>query len=175
MKDSSAPRLARLAPWTLTLLLGAAGCLSATPQPEAGSVAQAYLDVGRIQEAAREIELAVRSTPSDVDLRQRAAGIHEEAGDLDRAIGHLEMALQVAPRDPEISIRIGELERARDNTEDAYVAFRRASELAPSDVRAVSGLAMSADALGFKKEADAAYARWSQLEREAANPVLPPR
>jgi Flp pilus assembly protein TadD len=45
------------------------------------------------------------------------------------------------------------------------VAYRRASELAPDDVRAVSGLALAADSLGFEDEARAAYARWSELER----------
>jgi Flp pilus assembly protein TadD len=44
------------------------------------------------------------------------------------------------------------------------VAFRRAAELAPDDLRAVSGLARAADNLGFEEEAEAAYARWTQLE-----------
>jgi Flp pilus assembly protein TadD len=46
------------------------------------------------------------------------------------------------------------------------VAFRRAAELAPTEIRAVSGLALAADKLGFEEEADAAYTRWTQLENE---------
>jgi len=46
------------------------------------------------------------------------------------------------------------------------VAYRRAAELAPDDIRAVSGLALTADTLGFEDEARVAYARWAELERE---------
>jgi Flp pilus assembly protein TadD len=46
------------------------------------------------------------------------------------------------------------------------VAYRRAAEIAPDDVRAVSGLALTADTLGFEEEARVAYARWAELERE---------
>ncbi len=79
----------------------------------------------------------------------------------------LEHALQRDPDDPEISIAIGRIELERGNPRDAYVAFRRAAALAPDDLRAVSGLALSADALGFDDEAAAAYERWGELERSS--------
>ena len=37
--------------------------------------------------------------------------------------------------------------------------------LLPTDLRAVSGLAHTAENLGFSSEARAAYARWEALER----------
>jgi Flp pilus assembly protein TadD len=130
-------------------------------------MARTYLEAGRHEDAIREITIAVRARPRDPALRMEAARISAEAGDVDRAIQHLEVALSIAPRDAEVSIVLGELERDRDNLPDAYVAFRRATELAPDDVRAVSGLALSAEALGFEREASAAYAQWAQLEKDA--------
>ena len=76
------------------------------------------------------------------------------------------MAHQLSPDDPEVSILLGELEQRRENMPDAYVAFRRATQLAPEDIRGWSGLALSAEALGFEAEAVDAYARWAELERD---------
>lgn len=161
----------------MLLVLGlacAAGCASPS-QPDPGDVADAYVAAGRYREAAREIELAVRARPRDPSLRRRAAQIQAQAGDLARAAGHLEVvAVELAPSDAGAWIELGEIEKQRaehDGPEsphlaDAYVAFRRAAELAPDDIRAVSGLALTADSLGFEEEAEAAYAAWAELERQ---------
>jgi cytochrome c-type biogenesis protein CcmH/NrfG len=119
------------------------------------------------------VDLAVRSHPRDPKLRKQAAQIHELAGNPGRAVGHLEAALQLAPSDPQIWITLGDIETRRDNTADAYVAYRRAAELAPNEIRAVAGLALAADHLGFEEEAEAAYARWAALEEELGIDALP--
>ena len=151
----------------LTLALAAAaGCASVERPSDAEAVATTYAQAGRYEEAAREIELAVRARPEDAALRRRAAGLQAEAGNLPLAVDHLEVAIRLGPGDAESWIALGELETRRHNPPDAYVAFRRAAQLAPRDVRAVSGLALSADSLGFDEEADGAYARWAELERE---------
>jgi tetratricopeptide (TPR) repeat protein len=139
----------------------------ASPQPAAapGDIAAAYQSAGRLEEASREIELAIRVRPQDVSLRRQAARIYIEASRSDRAVEHLESAIQVAPRDGALWIDLAEVERDRQNIADAYVAYRRASALSPTDVRAVSGLALSAENLGFTEEASAAYARWAELKR----------
>jgi len=130
------------------------------------SVAQVYLEAGRFQDAAREAELQIRRDPQDPQLRLIAARAHQGLGNTERAIEHVEVALDLAPGDPEVSILLGELEQGRENLADAYVAFRRASKLAPDEIRAWSGLALSAEALGFEEEAARAYERWAQLEQE---------
>jgi Flp pilus assembly protein TadD len=150
----------------LALLALAGGCQS--PARDPGAMARTYLEAGRDEDAIREIDIAVRARPRDPALRVEAAHISAEAGDTERAIQHLEVALSIAPRDAEVSILLGELERDRNNLPDAYVAFRRAAELAPDDIRAVSGLALSAEALGFEREASEAYAQWSRLEGDDA-------
>jgi len=163
---------------TATLLLAAlwVGCAT-SPPPDPGAVAAAYAEAGQYDAAAREIDLAVRSHPRDAALRRQAASIHRGAGNIAKAVGQLEAALRLTPSDPEIWITLGDLETERDNTADAYVAYRRATELAPNDLRAVSGLALAAERLGFQEEAEAAYAHWAALE-EAANgepPAAPER
>ena len=162
----------RLLPLALALA-AVAGCAIDAPPRDAAGIARAYAEAGRYAEAAREIELAVRARPEDAALRRQAAGIQTGAGDLARAVDHLEVAIRLGPSDPESWIALGELETRRRNPPDAYVAFRRAASLAPEDVRAVSGLAIAADSLGFDEEADLAYARWAALERER-DPEAPP-
>ena len=145
-------------------LLALAGCATGYQGPQA--VTEVYLEAGRYQDAAREAEHELRRDPENIDLRKLAARAHAGAGNVDRAIEHLDLALDGSPRDPEISILVGELEQERGNLPDAYVAFRRASKLGPEEIRAWSGLALSAEALGFESEAAGAYARWAQLEQE---------
>jgi tetratricopeptide (TPR) repeat protein len=143
----------------------ALACQSPTPAgPE--SVAEVYLEAGRYQDAAREAEQAIRTTPDDPQLRIVGARAHQGLGNTDRAIEHLQMALDLAPEDAEVSILLGEIEQSRENLPDAYVAFRRATKLAPDEIRAWSGLALSAEALGFSEEAADAYERWAELEQE---------
>jgi tetratricopeptide (TPR) repeat protein len=152
---------ARLLP-ALLLATTAFGCAGAGLRDPAG-VARAYADADRFDEAQREIEIAVRQHPDDVALRVEAGRILGDAGNIDGAVGHLDVALDRAPGDPEVSILLGELEQRRDNAPDAYVSFRRAVALAPRDVRAVAGLAITAEALGFDAEAALAYERWREL------------
>ena len=151
---------------TLALALALTGGCATSPDSDPGSVAAAYAAAGRYDEASREIELAVRAHSRDVELRRRAARIQAGAGHVSRAIDHLEVAIQIAPTDPGTWIQLGDLENGRENVADAYVAYRRAAELAPEDIRAVSGLALTADSLGFDEEARLAYARWAELERQ---------
>ena len=139
-------------------------CSGPPTSPAPGDIAAAYQSAGRLEEASREIELAIRVRPRDIALRRQAAQIYIEADRADRAIKHLEAAIQLAPRDSALWIDLAEIERDRNNTADAYVAFRRASTLAPTDVRAISGLALSAENLGFSEEASAAYAKWAELK-----------
>jgi len=139
-------------------------CVGSSTSRSPGDIAAAYQSAGRLQEASREIELAIRVRPRDIALRRQAARIYLEADRADRAIEHLEAAIQLTPTDGALWIDLAEIERDRENTADAYVAYRRAAVLAPDDVRAVSGLALSAENLGFSEEASAAYAKWAELK-----------
>ena len=146
-------------------LLGLAACQSPADSGSE-SVAEVYLAAKRYQDAAREAEHAIRRDPRDPHMRRVAAEAHAGLGNLDRAIEHLEVALDLVPGDAEVSILLGEMEQRRENLSDAYVAFRRATKLAPDEIRAWSGLALSAEALGFTEEAAKAYERWAELEQQ---------
>jgi len=148
------------------------GCAT-PPPPDPGAIAAAYAEAGQYDAAAREIDLAVRAHPRDAALRRQAASIHRRAGNVGKAVGQLEAALRLTPTDAEIWVDLGDLESERDNTADAYVAYRRASELAPRNLRAVAGLALAAERLGFQEEAEAAYARWAALEKESGDDSPP--
>lgn len=157
----------RLVPAVATALTGALALACATSRGDPGAAAASYAAAGNYEAATREIDLAVRTRPRDPKLRRQAADIHAKAGDADRAVVHLELVVnQLAPADAEAWIQLADLERGRENVPDAYVAYRRASELAPQDIRAVSGLALTADALGFTDEARVAYARWAEIEQK---------
>ena len=161
---------------TVVLLLASALVACSSPPPrDPGAVAATYAAAGRYADAAREADLAVRSHPEDTGLRRRAAEYHARAGSVERAIDHLEMIVNnVAPQDAAAWVQLADLERKRENITDAYVAYRRAAELAPEDIRAVSGLALTADSLGFDDEARDAYARWAELERSYDRQGPPP-
>lgn len=153
----------------LALALAAAlvACASSSKGPAGPEqLAVTYLEAKRYQDALRESEKLVRLQPRNLEYRLLAARANEGAGDDARALAHLEMAQEIAPADAEATIRIGELEQRRKNPDDAYVAFRRATSLAPDDLRAWRGLALTAEALGFTAEAERAYARWAQLEKQ---------
>ena len=147
------------------VLAFALACASPPKPPAPGDVAAAYRSAGRLDEASREIELAIRVRPRDVSLRRQAARIFAEADQAERAVGHLEAAILLAPQDGTLWLYLADLERDRENIADAYVAYRRASNLLPTDLRAVSGLAYAAEDLGFSDEASLAHARWEALER----------
>ncbi len=145
------------------------GVACATPHPSRNLLdrARAHASQGEYIEASVAIEEAVKLSPNNPSLRREAAKIATRTGDANRALAHLEAALRSKDDDPALWTDIAELERDRQNYADAYVAYRRASELNPNDVRAVSGLALIADHLGFEEEAREAYARWNELERRA--------
>ncbi len=155
------PRPAALA---LALCLALTSCRTLVPDPLAS--ARAALAEGRRADAAAAVESALHEDPRNADLRREAAEILAAAGERDRAVDQLEAAVQWAPDDPSLWIALGELERDRGHLADAYGAFRRAAQLDPDDLRAVSGWALAAEALGLREEADRAYARWAELEGE---------
>jgi Flp pilus assembly protein TadD len=175
-------------------------CAAPKP-PDPGSRAAELASEGRFNEAAREIHLAVRSHRNNVALRQQAAEIYAKAGNVNSAVGHLDEAreiigknrkaledreretgksypkkhAQLDRREHRVWMTIGELETERGNMSDAYVAYRNATRLAPDDIGAVSGLALAAERIGFDEEAEAAYSRWSELEREQGVDAPPAR
>ena len=136
----------------LPLLVAALGCANLSASDPA-SLALEHAAAGRANEAAQIIEEAVAANPRDAELRRVAARLQSAVGGDSVAIAHLEEAVILEPNDAEVWADLAELERKRENFADAYVAYRRASELDPEDVRAVSGLALTAAQLGFDAEA----------------------
>jgi predicted Zn-dependent protease len=152
--------------FSATIVLSfALACATPPSTPLPGDIAATYTKVGRLDEASREIEIAIRTHPKDVSLRRQAVQIYAQNDHTDQAIGHLESAIQLTPRDESLWVELADLELARENVADAYVAYRAAAKLEPTNLRAVSGLATTAEDLGFTEESRAARSRWAELER----------
>jgi tetratricopeptide (TPR) repeat protein len=146
----------------------ASGALSNRQDP--GALAAAYAETGRLEEAAREIEIAVGIHPRDPDLRRQAARLHERRGRLAAASAHLEAALRLDSDDAETWMALGEVESRRGQTDAAYIAFRNAAQLAPRDARAFAALATAAERAGLPADAERARDRWRALDPDSAPP-----
>ena len=170
---ASKQRIFELALVVATCLVLGFGCATSDPTRDLRNRARIHASKGAHAEATIAIEQAVKLSPENPSLRREAARIAAQSGDVERALAHLEAGLRSEDNDPSLWADVAELERDRQNYADAYVAYRRAAELDPNDLRAISGLALIADHLGFEDEARDAYARWNELERQAENPGPP--
>ena len=107
----------RSAPLFIVVAALVAGCTSVPEHgPNPGALAAAYAESGRWDEAAREIDIAVRSHPRDAALRRQAADIHTSAGNVPRAVAHLEVSIEPSPGSADAWIQLAELETSRKNT-----------------------------------------------------------
>lgn len=89
-------------------------------------VAQAYQDVGMLEEAIRELRKAVLLGPSFADLRLRLANVYREKGDLDSSRFELEQSLESKPEYVPARIALGIVLLAQGERDDAVAAWERA-------------------------------------------------
>ena len=112
---------------------------------------------GRMGEALRDLDLAVREAPASYLLARRVrAQVHRARGDNEEALKELQ-ALRQQTNNPEIAQAYAELCRATGNTTGAEIAYKSALELRPDDPRLLCGL-MDLYVQGQK---------WSALEARA--------
>ena len=101
----------------------------------------------------------LRGEQSDADARYVAELANQlgiPATVASRDVAAYQKKHKLSPEEAESWILLGKIENDRENVADAYVAYRRAAELAPDQIRAVAGLALAADSLGFEEEAEEA-------------------
>ena len=107
-----------------------AGCAGPGPRDPA-TQANASLAAGRLDDAVRQIDLAVSQRPRNPALRLQAARIHARADDVEGAIVQLEEALQLSlgpelaqrPLDPRLDVRDRGAEgRARTRRHDGLAS-----------------------------------------------------
>jgi predicted Zn-dependent protease len=130
-----------------------------------------YADQGRMAEAVREVEIALRRRPDDPALLAQAADLYLRADAPRRALAALEHATFVRPGDADVWERYAAVaERCRD-VEGAYVGYRRALALDEDRAVALAGFARTARSLGILDEAKQAERRLQKLPAVGAPPA----
>jgi Flp pilus assembly protein TadD len=90
-----------------------------------------YLEVGRLDEAIRELEEAVRLDPNQAQAHNFLGGAYFNARRLDDAIRHLRRATALAPRDAPLHFNLGRVLDVAGRSAEAKQAFQRALAIQP--------------------------------------------
>ncbi len=101
----------------------------------------ALADMGRVDEAMRELETAVRLAPEDPAARQELAALLMDEGDYRTAIGHLREAVRLDPDGFETHLDLGFCYAQKGFYVEAERAYERARSLRPDDVALLYDLA----------------------------------
>ncbi len=96
-------------------------------------LAQAYSDVGQIDEAIEQLEKAVRLGPSFADLRYRLGILYRDAGRLDEGRRTLEAAIAANPKHLRAHITLGSTCLSLGDKEAAREAWTEALALGPEE------------------------------------------
>lgn len=89
-------------------------------------VAQAYHDVGMLDEAIRELRKAVYLGPDFADLRLRLANVYREKGDLESSRFELQQSLESKPAYVPARVALGVVLLAQGNKDAAIAEWTRA-------------------------------------------------
>lgn len=130
----------------------------------AEEVADLYIQSGRISEAVREAQAAVKEDPNDLNSRRILGRIAlRQVGDtrtgkvnermLKEAIEQYSKIVEREPSDIESWMTLGRLHKAGQNSVESEKAFRKALELDPESEDALTGLAMVYTDLGDARRA----------------------
>jgi stage II sporulation protein D len=110
-------------------------------------------DLGRVEEAVREYETAVRLAPNDARVLAAWGRAAFGAGNRSSARQALARALESDPEEPEALRAMGELEMAEERWEEAASLFRRLTGQTPVSAQAVYRLGQALRGSGRLEEA----------------------
>ncbi len=124
------------------------GFAGETPEARAYSHALAsviYLKRGRLEEAAEQVNSALRYAPDAISLYYDLVRIYREMGDLERARVACEEAVRRAPEDPGLWMVLGWLHQQNEDYDRAVDAYRRAVSLKPDEAIGYGALIRAAE------------------------------
>jgi tetratricopeptide (TPR) repeat protein len=121
-------------------------------------VAQAYADLGRLAEAATELEKAVRLRPEFVDLRVKLASVYRDQGKFADAERELLAACEQNPAYTKARILLGVTLLATGRRDEAATRFREVLDIDPLHKAAKMYLRFAERPPG---EANAASDQWA--------------
>jgi tetratricopeptide (TPR) repeat protein len=97
------------------------------------ATAQAYADIGYMDDAVRELQKATGLRPAFADLHARLGVLHRERGDLGEAQAAFEAACAANPNYVHARIQLGVTLFMLERKVEALEAFKRALDLEPSN------------------------------------------
>lgn len=103
-----------------------------------------YRDLGRWEDAARELAAAARLKPDDPTYHLQLGHARVELGALDEAEPSLRRAAELAPQDAEARYELGVLNEKRGRIGEAAQEYRAAIALDPTDVESHGALGLLA-------------------------------
>jgi len=106
------------------------------------------LQVGLLDDAAREFEQAVTVAPGEPAAWADLGLAHLRLGAFEKAAPAIERAVALAPHDADLAMLQGQLEAARGKADAAMALFRRAADLDPHGVKPRYALAQALESAG---------------------------
>jgi tetratricopeptide (TPR) repeat protein len=125
------------------------------------SLAQAYLDGRRLDQALASIGHAEADAPDDPQVLETAATLYQKAGRTDLAIAATKQALEHAPDAANLYARLGALHRLASQPDQARDMYEKAVQLTGNDPSSLTELAR------LQIEAEGATEETAQLLRKA--------
>ena len=96
-------------------------------------LANAFLALGRLDQAENNAQLALSTVPNCLECNQTLAAIALRQDNSEKALSYLVAAKRQAPDNPEVLFQFGEICLQRDLLDDAMPALTRAVELRPDN------------------------------------------
>jgi len=135
-------------------------------------IAEAYLELGRKDEARDALERGLKIEPENPLLLTAKGGLLQRLGDLQGARAILEGARTADRADARVRVQLAEVYRALGESERALEELQAATRLEPSSVQAFTEYGEALAAAGRKREAIAALRIALKLDARAGGALL---
>jgi TolB-like protein/Flp pilus assembly protein TadD len=121
---------------------------------------------GHLQDARREMDLALRLDPISVPMLADAANLYRESGDESGALSAVLKALELDPGSTIARVNLGLTLAAQNRVSEAVATFEETAAANPDNARALQYLAAGYGRLGRRQAADNVIARLLALSNK---------
>ncbi|MBF0317514.1 MAG: tetratricopeptide repeat protein [Nitrospirae bacterium] len=128
-----------------------------------------YYDRGRINEAIRHYEIAMKLKPDDLDAYLNLGNVYEKQGNLDEAIRLYQAALRINPDFPDAHKNLGDFYHEQGRFDEAVGEYQAAIRLKPSFTEAYYNLGVVYHKQGRIDDALNQYRQVLRLNPDHAN------
>lgn len=135
-----------------------------------GSLGMALHQAGRIDEAVKHYEAALRIRP-DAAVHNNLGGIFASRGQMDAAMEHFKMAVAIMPDNADAHSNLGRIFAERGQLDNAIVQFHKALESDPNNVNIYGQLGDALRRQGKNAEAAEQWRKATELQPSALSSV----